>query len=591
MVSRLLESDADGQNHPYMRYSPLTNDGEDLAEAATKRESPEMGDGESADTDLKALVGHATSRSRSSSSGLSLKNRLKQVKAGFSNERRSVVDAFIDSTKNKPQYVKDEHSSDLLVRARLRLLRGVDSLVVRLLGLLILFVDIIFITIDLSLTNEEYLNILKVVFQLLDLIFSAYFCVEVAIRIIGLGRCYFRRWFEILDLVIVVSATLLTVVYILLPHNTDSRNTIIIFGSVRLFIIGRLIRVFFWARVVNERKGITKFFRNKVSQNKRRYIDDHFDLDLTYVTDRVIAMSFPSSGSEALYRNSIRDVGEFLDKKHFGHYRVYNLCSEREYDTSYFHNQVQRVLIDDHNVPRFTDLVDFCEDVLTWMEANQENVIVVHCKGGKGRTGTMISSWLVRAGLFLGANESLAYFSDRRTDKSRGTKCQGVQTPSQSRYVLYYERLLTHLGGDLPPPTSLRLKKITLLGLFGVGKGDGTDWQFEILQFDEKIFEHSFQDASTDLFEVIKEPASDSIEIVFSQGGALILMDDIKFKFYCSTRSVPTGNDKCQFYFWFHTTFIQNNRLSLDRSELDNLQKSRILRHYTTDLADRKSVV
>lgn len=115
MVSRLLESDADGQNHPYMRYSPLTNDGEDLAEAATKRESPEMGDGESADTDLKALVDHATSRSRSSSSGLSLKNRLKQVKAGFSNERRSVVDAFIDSTKNKPQYVKDEHSSDLLV--------------------------------------------------------------------------------------------------------------------------------------------------------------------------------------------------------------------------------------------------------------------------------------------------------------------------------------------------------------------------------------------------------------------------------------------------------------------------------------------
>ena len=28
--------------------------------------------------------------------------------------------------------------------------------------------------------------------------------------------------------------------------------------------------------------------------------------------------------------------------------------AEREYDTSYFHNQVQRVLIDDHNVPKFT---------------------------------------------------------------------------------------------------------------------------------------------------------------------------------------------------------------------------------------------
>ncbi len=130
-------------------------------------------------------------------------------------------------------------------------------------------------------------------------------------------------------------------------NNIDNR-------SVRLIIIGRIIRVFFWARVVNEHKGIKRFFRNKVegkdtfclekysreifvilhyfllkvSQNKRRYIDEQFDLDLTYVTDRVIAMSFPSSGSEALYRNSIRDVGEFLDKKHYGHYRVYNLCCE-----------------------------------------------------------------------------------------------------------------------------------------------------------------------------------------------------------------------------------------------------------------------
>ena len=49
-----------------------------------------------------------------------------------------------------------------------------------------------------------------------------------------------------------------------------------------------------------------------VSRNKRRYQSDGFDLDLTYVTDRVIAMSFPSSGQMSLYRNPITVTFKFL---------------------------------------------------------------------------------------------------------------------------------------------------------------------------------------------------------------------------------------------------------------------------------------
>ena len=32
----------------------------------------------------------------------------------------------------------------------------------------------------------------------------------------------------------------------------------------------------------------------------------------------------------------------------------------------------------------YRDLVDFCEDAFIWIEACQKNVIVVHCKRGKG---------------------------------------------------------------------------------------------------------------------------------------------------------------------------------------------------------------
>lgn len=46
------------------------------------------------------------------------------------------------------------------------------------------------------------------------------------------------------------------------------------------------------------------------------------------------------------------------------------------------------------------DLVRFVKNVREWLDQDKNNVIAVHCKGGKGRTGTMICVWLVEAGLF-----------------------------------------------------------------------------------------------------------------------------------------------------------------------------------------------
>lgn len=48
--------------------------------------------------------------------------------------------------------------------------------------------------------------------------------------------------------------------------------------------------------------------RSLVSGNRRRKKEDGFNLDLTYITSRIIAMSYPSSGLESLYRNPIEKV-------------------------------------------------------------------------------------------------------------------------------------------------------------------------------------------------------------------------------------------------------------------------------------------
>ena len=46
------------------------------------------------------------------------------------------------------------------------------------------------------------------------------------------------------------------------------------------------------------------------------------------------------------------------------------------------------------------DMITFCADVKDWLKQDDRNIIAVHCKGGKGRTGTMICTWLIHTELF-----------------------------------------------------------------------------------------------------------------------------------------------------------------------------------------------
>ena len=43
--------------------------------------------------------------------------------------------------------------------------------------------------------------------------------------------------------------------------------------------------------------GLAKIVRSKVSADKKRFQENGFDLDLTYITDRIIGKSFQFSSS------------------------------------------------------------------------------------------------------------------------------------------------------------------------------------------------------------------------------------------------------------------------------------------------------
>ncbi len=99
-----------------------------------------------------------------------------------------------------------------------------------------------------------------------------------------------------------LSPILMTYIYIkivTIPFNS-SLFIKIFFLIQRLVLFGRVVRIIrsvilirlFYTEPRNVRKGV----RQAVSENKRRFRTSLFDLDLTYVTDQMIVMSFPSSG-------------------------------------------------------------------------------------------------------------------------------------------------------------------------------------------------------------------------------------------------------------------------------------------------------
>ncbi|KAM1794584.1 hypothetical protein ACFX11_035045 [Malus domestica] len=212
-------------------------------------------------------------------------------------------------------------------------------------------------------------------------------------------------------------------------------------------------------------KAVQVKARHVVSQNKRRYQEGGFDLDMTYITENIIAMGFPagdmSSGFfgyvEGFYRNHMEEVIKFFETHHKDKYKVYNLCSERLYDASLFEGKVASFPFDDHNCPPIHLITLFCRSAYAWLKEDIENVVVVHCKAGMARTGLMISSLLLYLKFFPTAEESIDYYNQKRCFDGKG-----LVLPSQIRYVKYFERILTYFNGENPPGRRCMLRGFRL---------------------------------------------------------------------------------------------------------------------------------
>ncbi len=311
--------------------------------------------------------------------------------------------------------------------------------------------------------------------------------------------------------------------------------------------------------------GFTRKARGLVSKKKLRFQLDGFDLDLSYITPRIIAMGYPSEGLEAKYRNPLPEVQKFFKTYHGTRYRIYNLCSEKNYKAEKFENlQCITFPFDDHNPPPFNLFIDFCKDVDQWLDRNKNNIAAIHCKAGKGRTGTVIAAFLCYIGALNNAKDSLLYFAQNRTKNS-----QGVTIPSQRRYVAYFAKYLQQ-SKSIPPPylsaPAIKLKKIIIN---------------TIPMFEDKgctPFFHIYHNLDKKKELIHEEPvkyrynSKEHVEIIFEEINVLIA-GDLRVQFFDAGKS---GNSsKKIFHTWFNTAFIKNKTYKLEKSFIDKARKDK----------------
>ncbi|PTB41744.1 uncharacterized protein TrAFT101_009642 [Trichoderma asperellum] len=226
-------------------------------------------------------------------------------------------------------------------------------------------------------------------------------------------------------------------------------------------------------------------------------------LDLCYVTDFIIATSGPSQTYPQLaYRTPLDQLVAFLDSKHGEDWAIWEFRAEGTgYPDEAVYNRIWHYPWPDHHPPPFRLMPMIMASMRNWLhggdapggksagkgesksaqplsskppsgsnakdsttepakpERNKNRVVVVHCKAGKGRSGTASCSYLIAEEGWK-AEDALTQFTQRRMRPQFGA---GVSIPSQLRWVNYVDRWTK--GGKKYTDRPIEIVEIHVWGL------------------------------------------------------------------------------------------------------------------------------
>ncbi|XP_044043312.1 tensin isoform X4 [Siniperca chuatsi] len=291
------------------------------------------------------------------------------------------------------------------------------------------------------------------------------------------------------------------------------------------------------------------------SQSVVQAMEESYEVDLVYITERIISVCFPAGAEERSYITNLKEVATMLRSKHGEHYLILNL-SEWRSDLSKLNHKVLEFGWPDHHAPALDKICSMCKAIDTWLNGDPRNVVVLHNKGNRGRTGVVVAAYMHYSNISASADQALDRFAMRRFYED---KALPVGQPSQRRYVQYFNGLLSgHIKINNKP---LFLHHVIMHGIPNFEAKGGCRPFLKIYQAMQPVYTSGIYNVQGD--------SNTSICITIEPG--LLLKGDILLKCYHKRYRNPTRD--VVFRVQFHTCAIHDLGVVFGKSELDETFK------------------
>ncbi|XP_071774539.2 tensin-3 [Centroberyx gerrardi] len=274
-------------------------------------------------------------------------------------------------------------------------------------------------------------------------------------------------------------------------------------------------------------------------------------IDLTYITERIITIFYPLVCPEETYLHNLRDIILMLQSKHGHNYLLINLSEKNDCLTQMNHKILDTGWVD-LLAPNLDQICNVCTTMENWLQTHPKHVLVLHCRGGKGRIGVLVASYIHFSNMSASADLSLDHFAMRRFYNDQVST---LMTPSQKRYVWMLGSLMK--GGLRMCPSPSFLLCVVLYGLPNMRPDGGCCLFLRVYQ--------NLQAVCTSAVYHVRAGLTDRLYFVLQP--AQLIKGDIMV--VCYDKNSQSASRQVIFRLQFHTGIIHGHTLTFSKADLD----------------------